>query len=242
MRPLIWGIASSRGSSWVTSCRLPPLSLIASGVPWASVITWCFEPGLARSTGLGPVLGRPDVPAGTSRRSPPATSPASPPDAARSATPGGADPTPRPRSSPEADASTSSPTRTRAPAAATPTGFRYAAQTESPADTAGHPAADAQHCQICAHRPATEARTSPTSHPSPATAGPSPSPCHTQRATTNRDMAPGSFLLAPLSHRSEKALVPVTRYQCADGVLETVRHSLVPGIAVEQDFAALGQQ
>jgi len=29
------------------------------GVPWPSVSTWCFEPGRARSTGLGPVFGPP---------------------------------------------------------------------------------------------------------------------------------------------------------------------------------------
>jgi hypothetical protein len=31
--PRIGGMASSRGRSWVTSCRLPPLSVAASGVP-----------------------------------------------------------------------------------------------------------------------------------------------------------------------------------------------------------------
>ena len=52
------GMASISGMSWVTSLRLPPVSDTASGMPCASVITWCFEPGRARSTGLGPVLGR----------------------------------------------------------------------------------------------------------------------------------------------------------------------------------------
>ena len=44
------------------SLRLPPVSDTASGMPCASVIRWCFEPGRARSTGLGPVLGHPSVP------------------------------------------------------------------------------------------------------------------------------------------------------------------------------------
>ena len=37
------------------SLRLPPVRMTASGVPAPSVMTWCFEPVLARSTGLGPV-------------------------------------------------------------------------------------------------------------------------------------------------------------------------------------------
>ena len=43
------------GMSWVMSLRLPPVRITASGIPLASVIRWCFEPGFARSTGLGPV-------------------------------------------------------------------------------------------------------------------------------------------------------------------------------------------
>jgi hypothetical protein len=48
-------MAAIKGISWVTSLRWPPPSDTASGILCASVITWCFEPGLARSTGLGPV-------------------------------------------------------------------------------------------------------------------------------------------------------------------------------------------
>lgn len=40
-RPRMCGIASRSGMSWVTSCRLPPVSVMASGVPWRSTITWC---------------------------------------------------------------------------------------------------------------------------------------------------------------------------------------------------------
>jgi hypothetical protein len=56
--PRTSGIASINGISWVTSLRFPPVSDTASGMPCASVIRWCFEPVLARSTGLAPVLGR----------------------------------------------------------------------------------------------------------------------------------------------------------------------------------------
>ncbi len=50
-------IAAISGISWVTSLRWPPVSDIGSGIPCASVITWCLEPVRARSTGIGPVLG-----------------------------------------------------------------------------------------------------------------------------------------------------------------------------------------
>ena len=62
--PSIGGVLSTWGSSWVTSWRLPPVGVTARGMPPASVMTWCFEPGLRRSTGLGPVwaaLERPSV-------------------------------------------------------------------------------------------------------------------------------------------------------------------------------------
>jgi hypothetical protein len=35
--------------------RLPLVTVQASGIPVASTKRWCFEPHLARSTGLGPV-------------------------------------------------------------------------------------------------------------------------------------------------------------------------------------------
>ncbi len=53
------GTASTRGSSWVTSCRFAPVTAVARGVPAPSVRAWCFVPGLARSTGLGPVASPP---------------------------------------------------------------------------------------------------------------------------------------------------------------------------------------
>lgn len=41
--------------------RLPPVRVIASGSPPASVSRWCFEPARARSTGDGPVWSPPKV-------------------------------------------------------------------------------------------------------------------------------------------------------------------------------------
>jgi hypothetical protein len=55
-RPRTAGIASTSGSSCVTSWRLAPVSLAASGTPLASVAKWCLEPFFLRSTGLGPVF------------------------------------------------------------------------------------------------------------------------------------------------------------------------------------------
>src|SRR3954469_1896636 len=61
-RPRTGGIASINDSSSVTSLRLPPVSDTDSGMPAPSVRTWCFEPGRARSTGLGPLWATPRGP------------------------------------------------------------------------------------------------------------------------------------------------------------------------------------
>ena len=55
LRPRTGGTASTSGISWVTSWRLPPVTVQASGIPVASTRRWCFDPFLALSTGLGPV-------------------------------------------------------------------------------------------------------------------------------------------------------------------------------------------
>ena len=144
------GIALISGISWVMSLRLPPVSDTASGIPCPSVITWCFEPGLARPTGLGPVSGRPSPPARASCQSPPWTSPAPRPRSARPAAAHEAAATPRPHASPAAAASTSSPSRTPAPAARTPTGYRYTGRTRSRTGPCGHPAACVQDDQPAA--------------------------------------------------------------------------------------------
>ncbi|MDQ0605181.1 hypothetical protein QF037_009526 [Streptomyces canus] len=49
------------GISWVTSLRLPPVVIAASGMPCASTIRWCLLPALPRSTGDGPVAGPPFI-------------------------------------------------------------------------------------------------------------------------------------------------------------------------------------
>jgi hypothetical protein len=51
--PRIGGTASTSGISWVTSLRLQPVSVTASGMPPASQIRWGLEPGRPRSTGEG---------------------------------------------------------------------------------------------------------------------------------------------------------------------------------------------
>ncbi|GIK76924.1 MAG: hypothetical protein BroJett022_06140 [Actinomycetes bacterium] len=53
--PAIGSRPSTKGSSWVTSLRLPPVSETASGTPRESLSRWCLEPVRARSTGEGPV-------------------------------------------------------------------------------------------------------------------------------------------------------------------------------------------
>ena len=57
--PRIGGTASTSGMSWVTSLRLPPVSVTASGTPPASTIRWCLEPGRPRSTGEAPTWAPP---------------------------------------------------------------------------------------------------------------------------------------------------------------------------------------
>ena len=47
---------STSGSNCVTSWRLAPVSVKATGVPRASVSRWCLEPFFLRSTGLFPVF------------------------------------------------------------------------------------------------------------------------------------------------------------------------------------------
>ena len=73
-RPRTGGTRSSSSSSWVTSLRLPPVSVQASGMPPPSTSRWCLLPARPRSTGLGPVFWPLFSPAGGwSRRSPATT-------------------------------------------------------------------------------------------------------------------------------------------------------------------------
>ena len=52
-------MALNSGANWLMSLTLAAVTEEASGMPLASVITWCLLPGLARSTGLGPVSSPP---------------------------------------------------------------------------------------------------------------------------------------------------------------------------------------
>ena len=100
-----------------------------------------FAPGRARSTGLGPVSGRPAGPSRGRSRWRPGRSAFGPRRAGGPAGwPGGAAGR-RPRSSPAADAGRSCPSRSPVPAAAAPTGCRWTARTGCPAELCGRPAA-----------------------------------------------------------------------------------------------------
>jgi hypothetical protein len=166
----------------------------------------------ARSTGLGPVLGRPSAPAHGSCQSPPATSPAPP---RRSAPPGAPRATaarPPPGASLAAAASRSSRTRTQAPAARTPTGSRYRGRTRCRTSPCGHPAACGQDDQRAAGRPAAAARSGPTTRPRPATVAAAPS-ARSGSTTTTPPVFPPVILLGPLKPFPE---APGTR-RAADG-------------------------
>src|SRR5439155_15570607 len=91
--PRTGGTRSISETSWVTSLRLPPVSVQASGIPVASTKRWCLEPDLALSTGLGPVWEPPFSPARGWSRRPLATTRARRRPAARQATAHAAAPT-----------------------------------------------------------------------------------------------------------------------------------------------------
>src|SRR5215813_14806647 len=184
--------------SWVTSLRLPPVSDTASGMPCASVIRWCLEPGRARSTGLGPVLGRPSPPAHASCQSLPGTSPARPRRSVRPAAPRAAAATPRLPANRAAAARRSSPTRTPVAAAGTPTGSPCTGQTESRTGPSGHPAASARDGQRGAGRRAAEARSDPITRPARSTVAAGPS-SQGSSTTTPPPVFPPVILLAVLS-------------------------------------------
>lgn len=57
--PMMGGIASTRGSSWVESWALAAQSRTAKGMPFRSTTRWYVEPTLPRSVGFGPVCSPP---------------------------------------------------------------------------------------------------------------------------------------------------------------------------------------
>ena len=138
----------------------------------------------ARSTGLGPVLGRPSAPAHASRQSPPWTSPGPRQRSAQPAATHAAAATRRLRASPAAAASRSSQTRSLlARAAGTPTGCRYTGQTGSRTAPSGHPVACGQDDQHARAQPAATAQSAPITRPGRSTvaAGPSSRASSTSR-------------------------------------------------------------
>ena len=159
----------------MTSLRLPPVSDTASGVPWPSVSTWCFEPVGARSTGLGPVFGPPlsartwelSITARDQSSFPAACNSASSTWCSRSRT--------RPHATRPACASKSCPTRSPVPWAGTPTASRCAARTRSRTAPSGHPTAYARDSGYAAPPSATAARSAPTSYRPRSTEDPHPS-------------------------------------------------------------------
>ena len=126
--PRTGGTASSSGMSWVTSLRLPPVSVTASGMALPSVSRWCLLPGRARSTGLGPIASSPLWPGHVRRRPRPASSRSGVRRAARPAT-HAAGPRRRLGSSPATCASTSSLTRSRTAGEGRPRRSRSTAKT-----------------------------------------------------------------------------------------------------------------
>ena len=148
----------------MTSLRLPPVSETASGMPWPSTTRWCLLPGLARSTGLGPLLGPAERPGRDWSRSPPGTSRSAWPPAASRAGARGAGPRRPPGSRLRAAASRSYPSRNPVPAGGTPTGYRYAARRGSRTGPAG-PAPEAGPASASAPEPAATARSATTVRP-----------------------------------------------------------------------------
>ena len=174
-RPPTAGTRSSSGISCVTSWRLPPVSVNASGIPVASTRRWCFDPALPLSTGLGPVSEPPFSPARGSRRRSRVTTRSRPQRATASATARAACPTPRPAATHPACASRCTPIHTRAPAADASTRSPCAARTRSPTAPHDPAAACGPDTSPAAAYTATTARRAPTTRPERPTANSQPS-------------------------------------------------------------------
>ena len=135
--PRTGGMRSRSGTSCATSLRLPPVTVQASGMPVASTRRWCLEPGLARSTGLGPIAVPPFSLVRGWSPLPRATTPA---HRRRAAPPTGAcaaAPTPPPAARRPCAGNRLSPSRSPARAVDVSTRSRCAARTRSPAAPAG---------------------------------------------------------------------------------------------------------
>ena len=137
-------MAATNGSNCVTSLRLAPVRMTASGMPWASVMRWCLEPGRARSVGFGPVFDRHPRHEWKRNRQCSATSQSGRQGAAVPAARRASGPKPRLPARPEAVANNSCQNRNPVPWAAFPTECRSGAQTEFPPEPLDHPAAFAR--------------------------------------------------------------------------------------------------
>src|SRR5450759_697623 len=112
-------------SSIMLSCRLAPVTPIASGRPPASHRMWYLLPGLPRSVGFGPVSTPPFLPGRLPSRPTSSTSPAARPGPVRRAPGRAAPPRLRRSATGAAVASTSSPSRSRARPATWPSRCRW---------------------------------------------------------------------------------------------------------------------
>ena len=134
-------MAATNGSNWVTSLRLAPVRMTASGMPWASVMRWCLEPGRARSVGFGPVFDRRPRHEWKRNRQCSATSQSGRQGAVVPAAKRANGPRPRLPARPEAVASNSCQNHNPVPWAAFPRECRSGAQTRSPPEPHDHPVA-----------------------------------------------------------------------------------------------------
>lgn len=134
-------MAATNGSSCVTSLRLAPVRMTASGMPCPSVMRWCLEPGRARSVGFGPVFDRRPRLEWKRNRQCSATSQSGRQGAVVPVARHASGPRPRLPARPEAVASNSCQNHTPVPWAASPTECHSGAQTESPPEPHDHPVA-----------------------------------------------------------------------------------------------------
>ena len=137
--------------------------MTASGMPWASVMRWCLEPGRARSVGFGPVFDRRPRLEWKRNRQCSATSQSGLQGVAVPAAGCASGPRPRLPARPEAVASNSCQNHSPVPWVAFPTECRSGAQTESQPEPHDHSVACVQDtCFGAAWAVAKAGRSAPT--------------------------------------------------------------------------------
>src|SRR5262249_25456224 len=174
--PRTGGTRSTNGRSWVTSLRLPPVTVQASGIPVASTRRGCLEPFLALSTGLGPVAEPPFSLADDWSPRPPATTPARLRRATRPAALRAAAPRRPPAATRPSAGNRSNRRQSRARAADAATRSPCTAQTGSLAGPAGQAAAYDPDSESAAPPSEAAARSATTTHPTQPTAQQSSAP------------------------------------------------------------------